>query len=171
MTAAHVSDAAEQSAAFAATGDNTGLMILRCGGWEFGLDVNRVREIRPLPHITPIPGFPAFWRGLTALRGELYPVLDLRQFLWLEESFDQPLRQVAFTAVNGLALGLLVEEILAVRWVATGIMTNAEAPDLPAYTLGHTADQTILLDLPNLYRAATEFYSVAGTESLLKQTI
>jgi chemotaxis signal transduction protein len=152
MTAVHLSDTAEQSAEFAAVGDSTGLTILRCGDQEFGLDVHWVREIRPLPPTTPIPGFPPFWRGLTALRGEMYPVLDLRQFLWPDQSFDQPLRQVAFTAVNGQTLGLLVEEILAVRWVAAGIMVSDEAADLAPYTLGRTADQTILLDLPALYQ-------------------
>jgi len=153
MTAVPARATAEQKTEFAAAGDSTALTVLCCGGRTFGLDVHWVREIRPLPPTTPIPGFPSFWRGLTALRGKLYPVLDLRQFLWPEQSFDQPLRQVAFTAVDGVAVGLLVEEILAVRWMAVGVTATDEADDLAPYALGQTADQTILLDLPALYQA------------------
>jgi chemotaxis signal transduction protein len=90
-----------------------GLIILRCGGERHGVDVQWVREIRPYTGATPLPGLPPFWAGVTALRGRLYPVLDLRQFLFPEQLFTERLQQVAFTAVDDVAIGLLVEEIVS----------------------------------------------------------
>ena len=125
------------------------LAILRCAGVLFGIEVQWVREIRPFTRPTPIYGLPPFWVGVTALRGELYAVLDLAQLLCPWQNSAEPRRQIVFAVANNLPVGLLVDEVLAVRSVSLPEATAVSAPDA-SYRLGTTPDQITILDLPAL---------------------
>jgi purine-binding chemotaxis protein CheW len=48
------------------------------GRKTYGVPVLRVREIVRLPDITPVPGVPAYVKGVINLRGKVLPVIDLR---------------------------------------------------------------------------------------------
>jgi chemotaxis signal transduction protein len=117
----------------------------------YGIDVAWVREIRPFAGATPVYGLPAFWVGLTALRGQLYAVLDLQLFLSPQPMITQEWQQVVFTAVNDFAVALLVAEMMAVRQpVDRASITAVSLPEAP-YICGVTADQISLLDLAALF--------------------
>ncbi|ABB37376.1 CheW protein [Oleidesulfovibrio alaskensis G20] len=45
----------------------------------FALEIDSIREVLELPHITRIPRTPAFMRGVINLRGHAVPVVDLRR--------------------------------------------------------------------------------------------
>lgn len=48
-------------------------------GEEYGVDILRVQEIKGWDKVTPIPGTPAYVRGVINLRGTIVPIIDLRQ--------------------------------------------------------------------------------------------
>lgn len=48
------------------------------GDEEYGIDILKVREIRGYDTVTQIPHAPDFIKGVTNLRGNIVPVLDLR---------------------------------------------------------------------------------------------
>lgn len=53
-------------------------LTFKLGRESYGLPVLGVREIIRLCPITPVPGMPAYIKGVINLRGKVIPVLDLR---------------------------------------------------------------------------------------------
>jgi purine-binding chemotaxis protein CheW len=45
----------------------------------YGVNVSQVREVKNFEGVTPIPYAPAYVKGVTNLRGEVIPVVDLRK--------------------------------------------------------------------------------------------
>ncbi len=63
------------------------LCVWRVGSESFVVDLRRVEEILPVPLITAVPRAPSFLEGVTRLRGEVLPVVDVRKRLgvWPDE--------------------------------------------------------------------------------------
>ena len=55
--------------------ETTSLLVVEVGPERYAVDVDAVREIKPLAGVTSLPGLPSFWSGLVNLRGSLVPVL------------------------------------------------------------------------------------------------
>jgi chemotaxis signal transduction protein len=126
------------------------LAIIRCAGLLLGIDVKWVREVRPFARATPVYGQPPCWVGITALRGHLYAVLDLRQILYHQHITAEDPRQIVFTAINDHTVGLLVDAFEQVRQIDAATITAGTSPDLP-FIRGSTPEQINVLDLPALY--------------------
>src|SRR5665647_597584 len=45
----------------------------------YGVNVSQVREVKNFEGVTPVPYAPVYVRGVTNLRGEVIPVIDLRK--------------------------------------------------------------------------------------------
>jgi chemotaxis signal transduction protein len=125
------------------------LALVRCAGLLYGIDVRWVQETQPLTQITPVYGLPDFWVGLTALRGQIYAVLDLPRVLSPQQGSAKTGQQIVFTAVYHLSVGLLVEEVLTVCQVDGQMITAVSTPH-PPYIIGMTLEQVSLIDLPGL---------------------
>lgn len=55
------------------------LVVFRIGDEEFGVTIDRVREIIPMAPITSIPRAPQSIKGVIDLRGSVIPILDLQE--------------------------------------------------------------------------------------------
>jgi purine-binding chemotaxis protein CheW len=53
------------------------LLAFEVADYACALELTRVREILPLPHVTRVPGAPATVRGLVNVRGQVVPVIDV----------------------------------------------------------------------------------------------
>jgi chemotaxis signal transduction protein len=126
------------------------LAIIRCAGLLLGIDVKWVQEVRPFAGATPVYGLPPYWVGITALRGHLYAVLDLRKVLYHQRITAEGPQQIVFTAINDHTVGLLVDAVEQVRQIDAATITAGPTPDLP-FILGSTPEQINVLDLPALY--------------------
>lgn len=74
------------------------MLLVRTGGRLCGLPVAAVAEtMRPLP-VTPIAGTPAFVRGISIVRGEPMPVVDLAVLLGGDAEAAEVTRFVAVRA-------------------------------------------------------------------------
>src|SRR5579859_3819889 len=63
--------------------DTVEMIVMVLGRERYGVETRCVKEILGLAELAPVPGTPAFWRGIVNVRGTLYPVLDLRRYLSL----------------------------------------------------------------------------------------
>ncbi|MCX8153321.1 MAG: chemotaxis protein CheW [Candidatus Bathyarchaeota archaeon] len=52
----------------------------------YGVDVHQVREVKNFEGATPVPYAPPYVKGVTNLRGEIIPVIDLRKRIGLDEN-------------------------------------------------------------------------------------
>ncbi|MEO0136823.1 MAG: chemotaxis protein CheW [candidate division WOR-3 bacterium] len=57
------------------------LIIFKIGDELVGIDIRKVREVTELPPFVPVPHAPNFILGLANIRGEIVPIISLRQRL------------------------------------------------------------------------------------------
>jgi len=125
-------------------GDSMSLVVCRVGGEQYGLDITRLQETKPLSGLTHVPNVPPFWRGLANLRGHLVPVLDLRRYLQLPDAGMAEEGTVVVVAARDLVVGLLVDSVTDIRRMPLG-----EIKPPPAETSG-TRNQAVRGVTPDL---------------------
>lgn len=116
--AAPLSGAAEQPAAvhkqFSQLDD---YVVFSLSGGDYALPVRDVAEIGRVPGVTKVPNVPEFVRGITNLRGEIVPVLNLPVLLGLQELPATARGRVLFLQAREpvAAAGLLVDEVKGIQ--------------------------------------------------------
>jgi purine-binding chemotaxis protein CheW len=64
----------------AASGTFLDVVRFGLGKERYAIETRYVREVIQLAHLTPVPGTPTFFAGVTNLRGNVTAVVDLRSF-------------------------------------------------------------------------------------------
>ncbi len=93
------------------------LVVFRLGAEAFGLRLHEVREIIMVGMITPVPRAPSFIDGVLNLRGEVMPVIDLRDRFGLERQPATNLSRIVITPIAGVFTGLVVDAVEEVKTV------------------------------------------------------
>jgi twitching motility protein PilI len=103
-------------------------VAFRMGGETFLVAREETREVLGYPAvITRIPGAKSWVKGLANVRGQLLPMLDLRQFLGSGTTTPQRNTRVVVVNHREIPAGLIVDEVLGFRRFAESEF-NAEAP-------------------------------------------
>ncbi|MEW5771847.1 MAG: chemotaxis protein [Pseudomonadota bacterium] len=96
------------------------LLLFSLGTHEtFGINVFKVREVSPTPHITLTPNMPAGVEGVISLRGSIIPVISLAQFIKLDGAPEGIGETLIVTEFARHTQGFLVKEvdrIIRVDW-------------------------------------------------------
>ena len=106
-------------------------VAFRLGPESFLVAREETREVMALPaSLTRVPGARAWIRGLANVRGQLLPVIDLRQYLG--SGATSPSRNVRVLVVNhrDIPAGLLVDEVLGFRRFAEADFEPSGPPTL-----------------------------------------
>ena len=78
--------------------------------------MNEIREIIPFPErLTSVPGSRDWVLGLTNIRGELLPIVDLQHFVGFTPAVPGEQARVMVIRSQGMSTGLLVESVLGMR--------------------------------------------------------
>lgn len=85
------------------------MIVFRLKDEEYGVEVNQVKSIEKLEHITRVPRTPPFVKGVINLRGVVTPIIDLRNRFGLEESLYSESTRIIIVAVGELEVGLIVD--------------------------------------------------------------
>ena len=93
------------------------LVIFRLGPEAYSLRLHEVREIIMVGNITPVPRAPAFIEGVLNLRGEVMPVIDLRERFGLDRQKPTGLSRIIITPIGGVSTGLVVDAVDEVKSV------------------------------------------------------
>jgi twitching motility protein PilI len=103
-------------------------VAFRMGGETFLVAREETRGVLGYPAtITRIPGAKSWVKGLANVRGQLLPMLDLRQFLGSGATTPQRNTRVVVANHREIPAGLIVDEVLGFRRFAESEF-NAEAP-------------------------------------------
>src|SRR5580700_3766036 len=97
-------------------------LVFHLGEEEFGIQVQKVREIMGVQDITQVPQTPAHVKGVINLRGKVVPVVDLRL------KFDMPAKEythrtcIVVVQVSGssgtMLMGIVVDGVVEVLNIA-----------------------------------------------------
>ena len=104
-------------------------VALRMAGELFLVAREETREVLSVPtNITRVPGAKAWIRGLANVRGQLLPIVDLRQFIG--SGVAPATRNTRIVVVNHreIPAGLLVDEVLGFRRFAETEFTGDVPP-------------------------------------------
>lgn len=91
---------------------------------EYALEIDNVQEIIKMASITRVPHTPFSVKGVINLRGNIVPVIDLREKLGLHASeFDERTR-IIVVARNEIAVGFIVDQVSEVLRLKTSDIEN-----------------------------------------------
>ena len=87
----------------------------RVGSHRLASGFDEVREILPLPVITPVPGSQPWMLGVANVRGNLLPIVDLKQFLEGERTVLHESQRVLLVRQPGGDVAVLIDELFGQR--------------------------------------------------------
>lgn len=87
----------------------TKYIIFELKGVEYGAKVQQVLSIERIQEITRVPGTPEFIKGVINLRGEIIPIIDLKERLHIPKTDYTEHTRVLIVVVNDIQVGLIVD--------------------------------------------------------------
>ena len=131
-------------------------LTFRVGDEEYGIEILYVIEIVGVQEITRVPNMPHFVRGVINLRGQVIPVIDVR------ERFSMPSRDydartcVIVVKIDDVMVGMVVDTVNEVREIPEASISEppkvggAQAQDF-IKSMGRVGENVlILLDVRKL---------------------
>ncbi len=79
------------------------------GDEEYGLELLKVKEVIRVREITWLPRAPSFVKGIINLRGDVIPIIDLRDKFGLEPREATAMTRVIVVEVDGKLMGMIVD--------------------------------------------------------------
>jgi purine-binding chemotaxis protein CheW len=79
----------------------------------YGVNVSQVREVKNFEGVTPVPYAPAYVRGVTNLRGEVIPVIDLRKRFGMVNSKNDN-TNIMIIVQDKHPVGIMVDSVMEV---------------------------------------------------------
>jgi purine-binding chemotaxis protein CheW len=90
-------------------GELNQLISFSVGVEEYGMDILRVKEVIRTPQLTHLPKAPSFVKGIINLRGDVIPIVDLRDKFGLESQAHDASTRIIVVDVEGRLVGLVVD--------------------------------------------------------------
>ncbi len=89
----------------------TDTVVVRLGGTRYAVPMDAVAEVGRPPHVTRVPGVPAWVAGVANWRGRILPVVDLRVLLGAPTPDLGLAGRIIVLSREGITLGLLAERV------------------------------------------------------------
>jgi len=80
----------------------------------YGIPIENVVEIITNPTITSLPMVPPFVKGIINLRGQIVPIIDIRQVMNKPINEDISIACVIILEIDDISIGVLVDSVLQV---------------------------------------------------------
>jgi twitching motility protein PilI len=87
----------------------------RIGGKRLASGFDEVVEILPMPQVTPVPGAQPWLLGVANIRGNLLPIVDLKQFLEGERTVIHEGQRVLIVRQPGGDVAVTIDELFGQR--------------------------------------------------------
>ncbi|WP_025916688.1 chemotaxis protein CheW [Herminiimonas sp. CN] len=118
-------------------------LVFTLGQEEYGIDIQKVQELRGYDAVTRIANSPDFIKGVVNLRGVIVPILDMRiKFSLGAPAYDQ-FTVVIILNIAGRTVGMVVDRV-------SDVITLTAAQMKPAPEIGGTLDTDYLIGLGTL---------------------
>lgn len=135
-------------------------IVVGLGSERYGIAIENVLNIIRMLDITRVPAAPPSVRGVVNLRGEILPVMSLRQEFGLEKIDQGKKARILFVKVDEAPIGLIVDRVYEVVDLDKSDLEQFEDDSLEGkkpyiWGIGKIeGDLIALLDLEELVRAA-----------------
>ena len=85
------------------------LISFTVGAEDYGLELSRVKEVIRMRQVTWLPKAPASVKGVINLRGDVIPIVDLRDRFGLAAQKQTAMTRVIVVEVQGRMVGMVVD--------------------------------------------------------------
>ena len=126
------------------------LVVFVLGDQSFAINVDKTREILRWPGCRAIPDAPAALIGITSVRGEVLPMVDLRVFLGIQPVTAIEQSKVIIAEFNEVKLGFVVDAVERIYRIKSedldSTMTGKYLGDWILYVIKRDTRNVLLLD-------------------------
>ncbi|PXW91429.1 purine-binding chemotaxis protein CheW [Streptohalobacillus salinus] len=84
-------------------------IVFQLKGQEYGASIQQIVSIEKLQDIVSLPQVSDFIEGITKLRGEVIPVIDLKARMDMEKSEKTDQSRMLVALVDGVSVGFIVD--------------------------------------------------------------
>lgn len=144
------------------------LISFTVGAEEYGLELLRVKEVIRMRRITWLPKAPPCVKGIINLRGEVIPIVDLRERFGLDTQEKTAMTRVIVVEVEGKPVGMVVDSASQVVRVSADqfeppptVMGEGSRDFITA--VGKTGDRLIIMIDVDRILSAEEMSQIAGS--------
>jgi purine-binding chemotaxis protein CheW len=110
--------------------DSNKTVVFQAGSEEYAFPISYVISIEKLDGMTAIPHMPDYVTGITKVRGDLIPVIDLEKVLYGRDiQVDEKIRLIVLQTAE-LSMGVLVKDAKEILEIPE---ENLKQPGLIAY--------------------------------------
>ncbi|MBC3862130.1 chemotaxis protein CheW [Undibacterium jejuense] len=113
------------------------------GNEEYGIDIQRVQELRGYEAVTRIANAPDFMKGVMNLRGVIVPIIDLRMKFALGVADYDQFTVVVILNISGQTIGIVVDSV-------SDVITLTQDQIKPTPEIGSTIEADFLIGLAPL---------------------
>ena len=151
------------------------IVVFEIAGEEFGVDIDKVKEIIRWEEITRIPNTPPYIRGVINLRGNIIVINDLAMKLGLPSKEVDKDTRILIVEVNGNTVGMIVDS--ATEVIRLGDDKIQKPPSMVNSEIDHSfiegvglLDEKRLLTLLNLSKVldANDYIQIMQTHKTTK---
>jgi purine-binding chemotaxis protein CheW len=100
-------------------GEDLQIVAFRLSSEEYALPITKVKDINRVMPMTKMPKSPVFMKGVINLRGEIIPVVDLRERFGLAVSEATDDSRIMVVDFNNSLLGIIVDGVTEVLSIPT----------------------------------------------------
>ncbi|WP_019656709.1 chemotaxis protein CheW [Variovorax atrisoli] len=119
------------------------VVTFKLGDEEYGIDIQKVQELRGYDAVTRITNAPEYIKGVVNLRGIIVPIIDMRiKFKLGEPTYDQ-FTVVIVLNIGGRVVGMVVDSV-------SDVITLTGEQIKPAPEMGSVLDADYLIGLGTL---------------------
>ena len=126
------------------------VVVFFLGNQSFAINVDKTREILRWPGCRVIPDAPGAMIGITSVRGEVLPMVDLRVFLSIEQRAELENCKVIIAEFNEVKLGFVVDAVERIYRISSddldSSLTGKYLGDWILYVIKRDARNVLLLD-------------------------
>ena len=131
-------------------------VIFKLGREEYGIDIKNVNEISEYAECTKVPNSPSFIEGIINYRGDVVPVINLREKFEMPHVDTTANTRIIIFEINGKQVGLLVDDASQVLTISDDHIEDApsiimSSEDKFISGIGKIENRmVIILDMENL---------------------
>jgi purine-binding chemotaxis protein CheW len=135
--------AANDCSSAASSGHALEFLAFHLGGEEYGIDIQKVSEIRGYESVTRIANAPDFIKGVVNLRGIIVPIIDMRIKFQLGTPTYDAFTVVIILNIGARVVGMVVDSV-------SDVMALSAQQVKPAPEMGSAFNTDYLIGLGTL---------------------
>jgi purine-binding chemotaxis protein CheW len=146
------------------------------GAEEYGLELLRVKEVIRMRQITWLPKAPSCVKGIINLRGDVIPIVDLRERFGLASGEHTAMTRVIVVEVEGQPVGMVVDatsqvvRVPADQFAPPPPMMGQVARDFIT-SVGKIGERLIILIDVNRVLGTEEMNQIVGSISAAREPV